>query len=253
MTKPTKPPELVCYSLTNEPLKLRPAPSTRPWMDATPEKYAYRCLPLAIANAHGWELLSPSAFMAEWRGSKAPDGITVTSLGAGPAPAISHFGSGVLTFHVNALFRTEPGWNMFVGGPINRPKHGIQALTGIIETDWTVASFTMNWIFTAPGRVTFAEGEPFCFFFPVQRGYLDEIEPRTERIAAVQNRPVYDEYVAWRDGRAKFLQDLPVEGSDANERGWEKTYFQGFKPNGQQGVTDHQTKLRLKPFPPAKP
>ena len=39
---------------------------------------------------------------------------------AGPqhlAP-ISHFGSGVLTFHVNALFRTEPGINLWVTGPV---------------------------------------------------------------------------------------------------------------------------------------
>ncbi|MDB5367518.1 MAG: hypothetical protein JWM77_3445 [Rhodospirillales bacterium] len=252
MTKP-KPPELICYSLTNEPPLLRPAPATRPWMDATPEKYAYRCLPLSIANAHGWELLVPSPFMAEWRGSKAHDGVTVTSLSGGPAPAMSHFGSGVLTFHVNALFRTDPGWNLFVGGPLNRPKHGIQGLTGLIETDWTVASFTMNWMFTAPGRVTFAEGEPFCFFFPVQRGHLDTIEPRSERIAAPQNRAVYDQYVAWRDGRAKFLKDLPVAGSEANQAGWEKSYFQGSNPNGQQGVADHQTRLRLKPFAPPKP
>ena len=38
-----------------------------------------------------------------------------------------------------------------VQGPINRPKDGIAALPGIIETDWSPYSFTMNWMFTRPG------------------------------------------------------------------------------------------------------
>jgi Family of unknown function (DUF6065) len=29
----------------------------RAWMDATDQRFAYRCLPLNIANAHGWEIL----------------------------------------------------------------------------------------------------------------------------------------------------------------------------------------------------
>jgi hypothetical protein len=28
-------------------------------MDASPEAFAYRCLPLNIANAHGWGILTP--------------------------------------------------------------------------------------------------------------------------------------------------------------------------------------------------
>ena len=51
------------------------------------------------------------------------------------APAVSHFGHGILTFHMPCLFRTEPGVDLMVQGPINRPKDAIAPLSGIIETD----------------------------------------------------------------------------------------------------------------------
>lgn len=245
---PAKAGNLTCFELTADPVQIRPAPSTRQWMDDTQEGFAYRCLPLNIANAHGWEVLNPAPFTAEWQGSTAHDGITVTPLSDKPVLAMSHFGSGVLTFHVSALFRTDPGMNLWVSGPTNLPKHGIQALTGVIETDWSVATFTMNWLFTAPGKVTFEEGEPFCFFFPVPRGTLEPMQPRQEPLATREHRPMYDEYVAWRNQRAQFLVDLKVPGTEANKVGWEKTYFQGTRPNGTQGTPDHQTRLRLRPF-----
>jgi Family of unknown function (DUF6065) len=43
------------------------------------------------------------------------------------------------------VFRTPPGCNLYVRGPANSPKDGIAALEGIIETDWSEATFTMNW------------------------------------------------------------------------------------------------------------
>ena len=60
---------------------IRPAPSTRNWMDATPEAFAYRCLPLNIANAHGWELLNPSAFEAIWTDRAAAERVRQAARG----------------------------------------------------------------------------------------------------------------------------------------------------------------------------
>ena len=63
-----------------------------------------------------------------------------------------------------------------VQGPINRPKDGIAALSGIIETDWSPYSFTMNWMFTRPGTpVRFEKGEPYCHIFPVSCGALERL------------------------------------------------------------------------------
>ena len=178
------------------------------------------------------------------------DGIKITPLtpfGDFP-PVMSHFGEGVLTFHVLGLFRTDPKVNLWVTGPVNRPKHGIQALTGVVETDWSVASFTMNWKFTAPGvRIRFEKDEPFCFFFPLPRGTLDEIEPEIKSISAAGD-DIYGGYTAWRESRSNFIETLNIPGSAAAKARWERTYFQGARPDGLPGPADHQTRIRLKPF-----
>ena len=49
--------ELTAYIIDGHELRIRPAPVERLWMDRTNERSAYRCLPLNIANAHGWEIL----------------------------------------------------------------------------------------------------------------------------------------------------------------------------------------------------
>ncbi|MCU0687754.1 MAG: DUF6065 family protein [Polyangiaceae bacterium] len=238
-------PTLTCYSIAADPPILRPGPPTREWMDETREGYAYRCLPLSIANGHGWEVLNPSPFEATWRGNTGTNGVLITSLDDSTPLATSHFGHGVLTFHIHALFRTDPGVNLWVSGPSNHPKHGIQPLQAVVETDWTYATFTMNWLFTAPGTVRFDRDEPFCFFFPVSRGGLNAMEPELRSVA--DDRATYEGYVAWRTQRADFLRELPIAGTEAHEAGWEKTYFQGVRPNKTK-VADHQTKLRLKAF-----
>jgi hypothetical protein len=242
--------KLTCYETSADPIVIRPAEPEREWMDASNQGFAYRCLPLVIANAHGWEILSPASFEAEWTGSNDLDGVRIrplSSFGDYP-PVISHFGEGVLTFHVSALFRTDPGVNLWITGPVNRPKHGICPLTGVVEADWAVASFTMNWKFTAPGiRVRFEKDEPFCFVFPISRGNLEDMQPELKSLSDAPPE-TYNGYVAWRDSRTEFIDTLQTPGSAANKAKWERTYFQGNRPDGKPGAPDHQTRIRLKPF-----
>jgi hypothetical protein len=47
----------------------------RDWMDATPSRFAYRCLPLTIANQTGLWVKNPVGFTATWRGSERPESI----------------------------------------------------------------------------------------------------------------------------------------------------------------------------------
>src|ERR1700722_13319430 len=111
---------LILYPTSGIKPEFRPAPVTRPWMDAAPEAFAYRCLPLNIANAHGWEVLCPSSFEAFWNGGGRTGGPRPIVAGIRPLddagwPGLSHFGCGVVTFHVGYLVRTEPGYDLWVG------------------------------------------------------------------------------------------------------------------------------------------
>jgi hypothetical protein len=120
-----------------------------------------------------------------WNGGREKDAIRIKAAAPERLASISHFGSGVLTFHVTALFRTEPGMNLWVTGPVNRPKDGIAPLLGVIETDWAPYTFTMNWLFTRPNQpVRFEKGEPFCFFFPLLRDMVESVEPEMRDLSS---------------------------------------------------------------------
>ena len=239
--------KLTLYRLYGKTPAIRPAPVERQWMDDTPQSYAYRCLPLNIANVHGWELLCPCSFTAVWDGGVGMESVRVESDAHEYVRPISHFGSGILTFHVGAVFRTEPGYSLYATGPVNAPKAGIQALTGIIETDWAPYSFTMNWRFTTPGvRVTFDEGEPYCTIFPVARGLLESVEPEVRDID--EDATLAQFHGEWTESRRGFNKALTEQEAQAVKEKWQKAYYLGKNPDGCDGTPTHHMKLHLKAF-----
>jgi hypothetical protein len=241
--------DLICYLHPGWAPLIRPAPATRAWMDETPEAFAYRCLPLNIANAHGWELLAPCGFDATWTGEAGVDAVTIT-----PAPdakperlPVSLFGQGVLTFHVEGIFRTPPGWNLWVGGSPNRAKDGIAPLTGIVETDWSPFTFTMNWRFTRPGhRIHFDALEPICFLFPVERAAIEAFSPKFEPLDA--DPATKERFQAWSRARDAFHERMRLDPPRTPADRWQKHYYRGVDAAGESLVDDHRSKLHLRPF-----
>jgi hypothetical protein len=197
---------------------------------------------------HGWELLSPCTFDAMWTGGTSINDVLIRLAEPTDMPPVSIFGQGVLTFHVPGLFRTPPGWNLWVGGSPNSFKHGIQALNGIVETDWSPYTFTMNWRFTAPRTpVRFERGEPVCFFFPLQTGLIEGFEPRFEPMEAEPGLP--ETFAAWSRSRDAFQERVAREQPANPTDRWQKHYYRGVDPvNEEPTPFEHRTKLRLKPF-----
>jgi hypothetical protein len=245
--------DFLCYLHQGWHPRSRPAEPTRDWMDKTPEAYAYRCLPLNIANAHGWEILSPCAFQAYWNGGSATADVTVrvpNDVPPGERP-VSLFGQGTVTFHIQGLFRTPPGWNLWIGGSPNRAKDAIAPLTGIVETDWSPYTFTMNWRFTRRNHwVRFEAGEPICFVFPVQRGALERMNPK---LVPLESDPdAAEQFAAWSRSRNSFQEAVAKQAPATPADKWQKRYYRGLDMHDRAGIADHNGKLRLKPFTPGK-
>ena len=224
-----------------------PGGPTRAWMNATPNRFAYRCLPMVIANQWGWMIQTRHRVEAVWDGTQSPAGVKIVS--DGPEPSViasSHFGSGVLTFHVGFLFCTPPGFNIHVRGPANWPKDGIYALEGIVETDWIESTFTMNWKFTRPNHpVVFEAGEPVAMISLVPRGQMEQFVP--EILPLSSNPERHEKYMAWSKSRNQFNADLTVPGSEAKKVGWQKDYTRGRTVTGD-AAPEHQTAIELRPF-----
>jgi hypothetical protein len=145
--------------------QLRPSPSRRHWMDELP--HSYKCLPLVIANQWGWQILCPTDVVIRWNGDPNLAGLQI-DVAPQYLPAIkSQFGSGIVTFSPPWLFRTPPGWDLYLKGPSNRWKTNCVPLEGVIETWWLNFTFTINWKLVEPGTVSFARGESLGQLMPV--------------------------------------------------------------------------------------
>ncbi len=240
--------KLTLYINNPAAVDLRPLEMKRGWMDATAESFAYRCLPLNISNAHGWGLYVKKEFSLVWDGGNLRESIKITPDSEEiKRIAVSHFGHGVLTFHVYGVFVTEPGWNLYVSGPPNGVKDGIAPLSGIIETDWSPYSFTMNWRCTRPNvPIVFEEGEVFCALFPVQRGVAEAFEPEIRPFSEAPELMRQNEM--FKKARSDFAEQKRGMTYAEGKSKWQKRYFQGLMPDDTQGCPEHQTKLKIKPF-----
>ncbi|MCT2398665.1 cupin-like domain-containing protein [Novosphingobium mangrovi (ex Huang et al. 2023)] len=241
--------DFLCYVAPGWEPRIRAASSKRDWMDAAPESFPYRCLPLAIANSHGWEILSPCGFEVVWNGGVAPEDVTVRADEGAREHEIpvALFGLGSFTIHVQGLFRTPPGWNLYVSGPPNAAKDGAVPLAGIVETDWSPYTFTMNWRLTRPGHpVRFEENEPIAQIFPVERGAIEKMQPRVVPLS--DNPELEAEFRNWSHSRDAFQARVAANPPDKPADKWQKLYYRGLMPGGRCPVADHQGKLHVPEF-----
>ena len=128
-------PEIEAYLRDGAPVvPVVPAVVARDWMTQTPSRFANRCLPVLLANQSGWFLLNPHTIEVSWSGGPGLGDVAVryvdVEAGTESIPmsarlAGSHFGHGILTWQVPYIFRTSPGYNLWVRGATNWPKDGI--------------------------------------------------------------------------------------------------------------------------------
>lgn len=238
---------LTCYRFRDQAPRLVPARADRAWMDATVKRFAYRCLPLSIANAMGWELRSPARVTAQWNGGPEPEDLAIEI--DDPAwregrLALSHFGHGILTFSTGYLFRTDPGIAVWARGVPNLPKDGIAPLEGIIETDWLPFTFTMNWQLTRPGSVAFDEDEPFCFLTLIAYRALEQVRPEIVPMSVAPE--IHEEYLAWRQARLDFNARLAASDPETVRQSWQKWYVRGDdNPTGAAPSPSHMSKVAI--------
>lgn len=239
-------PELTIYPISSERIDIIPASFEREWMDNTPNRFAYRCIPLSIANASGWELLNALEFEAEWDGTDGKDAIKLSApakLDVVKDNVMTHFGCGILTFQTGYIFKTSPGWATWVRGSPNKHKDGIYPLDGVVETEWLPFTFTMNWKFTKPGKVRFEKNEPFCFVTLLPHSIMDDIEPRIK----VMDQKLFNEYTNWSNKRNNFIGRLENNDAKTVQQGWQKNYVQGETMSGEK-AEHHISKRKLKSF-----
>jgi hypothetical protein len=232
---------LEAFALRENPQPLVPAPPNRDWMDATTRRHAYRCLPIAVANTYGWQLLLPVDVTAEWNGGMEIADVTVSC--GDSNQAVSNFARGVLTFDVAYIFRTPIDFHLLVTGPSNTFKDGVAPMTAVVESDWLPYTFTFNYQFTRPGRVHWQAGEPYAQLCVVRAGMQQTVQPVIRRLR--DNPQLEADHEAWRIRRTTLRDGIAAGNPDAIKRAVDRDYYLGRYADGEKTLADHVIKMRL--------
>ena len=240
---------------TNPGFTIEPAPVRRAWMDEFPERAPYRCLPLSMANQAGWLVRSPFNFHVMWRGKRDVQSLQITcddrldpfETKLFGRAIQSHFGSGVMSVVLPWLFRTPPGIGLWVHGPANWPIDHVYPLEGLVETNWTHQTFTMNWkVMKRNSQIYFKKGDPLCALTPFPLDLLESLEPE---IRSIESDPDLNaRYTEAARERKSTLRKTATEG----EVGFELHYMRGEVGDGARRE-DHRTKLKLGEFADNRP
>jgi hypothetical protein len=233
--------KLIAYALVNNPMEIKPASPKREWMDGTSSKFAYRCLPLSIANSYGWEVISPVDFSVTWDGGKGVHNVVVECQEPnGQLIPVAAFGEGTFTIHTGHVFKTEYPYALYVTGPVNEPHDGVIPLSGIVETYWLPYTFTMNWKLTRPGMVHFKKGDVLCHIYPINIEVFDNIEPELTLLS--DDEELEKLHWEWSNARSKFIQYKKINHPEMKDVIWQKNYFQGnYPPDGVRKCPVHIT------------
>ena len=161
---------------------------------------------MMLANHAGWFVLNPIAVRVTWNGGAGPRDLIVEYARTPPPQhaVVSYFGHGVVTWRIPILFRTPRGVQLLVRGPANSPKRDVYALEGIVETSWSIATFTMNWKLLTPSvPVIFEENEPICMLVPYRVSDIERVKPVMTSIFA--DPSLVEAYKAWSGQRFEFI------------------------------------------------
>ena len=220
----------------------------RDWMDASSGRFAYRCLPLTIANQTGLWVRNPVGFTAIWRGYDGSGSIDFhfdQSAEVWKKWISNEFGLGIITWNTPFLFRTRPaGSRLLVCGPANEFKRNAHPLTAIIESDWISMSFTMNWKIMNIGEpVRFELGEPLFQAIPLSSNVCLDLEEAAVTYKKLDDDPeVALAYREWDQSRIRFMQRS--KAGDLKPDAWQRDYFLGRDALGRQVAPVHMTKVK---------
>lgn len=218
--------------------KVVPLKKNRVWMDKTDDN-AYRCIPLNVANTYGWMVLSPVDFSAEWNGNNDKNDIRVDIDENYDRKLVSsEFGHGILSIVPDFIIKTPPGFSTYVRGVPNQISKNLQPFDAVVETDWLPFTFTFNFKFTAPGKLSIKKDQPLFTFFPVERGFIESFDTVVSNIK--DNKELLKDYKEYND-----LRDMQSSGNKDNVKG---TYSRGFLGDKKFDIINHQRTTILSEF-----
>ncbi len=233
----------VNYLLTNtheKKFQIVPLKIHRDWMNKTQEKFAYKCLPLNVANQYGWAVVSPCDFKVSWYGGTHEENVEVFDIPDEYSACIqSHFGDATFTINPDFIIQTPENYSIYIRGIPNKEYGILKPLDAIVETDWLPFTFTYNFKFMESGIYEFKKGDLLFCFFPILRNTVENFEIISQNIE--ENPQLNNDFKEFATARQDALNKRGLQ-----PYGFQRFYADGRGPNKVYNITNHIKKLFFK-------
>jgi hypothetical protein len=157
----------------NSPIHIAPMSIKRDWMDATPEKHAYRCFPVTQANMVGWYLYSEKDIKFIWNGINDTSSENVEII-EGKEFSYTGRGQSSVSFMTGLVFRTEPNISLLTINPVNYFNEDFETLSSLISTSFYDNDFPLAIkARSANKEIIIKSGQPLATILPISITSLD--------------------------------------------------------------------------------
>jgi hypothetical protein len=152
---------------------ITPMSIKRDWMDATPEKHAYRCFPVTQANMIGWHLSCNEDISFIWNGinDTTSDNVTIIK---GEGNVYTGRGQSSISFNTGLVFRSDENISLFTINPVNYFNEDFETISSLISTSWLDTAFPLAIkARTANKEIIIKAGTPLATIIPISLTALD--------------------------------------------------------------------------------
>lgn len=227
-------PILTAYKTNPNSFIIEPLSVKRQWMEDTPDKHAYHCFPVTMANTIGWTLSSPVDISFTWNGiiDTTPDTVNILS---GKEYAYTGRGQGTISFMTGLIFKSEKNISLLT---INCPNYfyeDFEVMSSVIST-----SFYPNELplaiksKIANKEIIIKAGEPIATIIPISLTSLKDESIEIKDFVFTQ------EYADAQKNYGDAAQEVNKSGK------WTDWYRDAINENGNS-VGEHEVKsLKLK-------
>jgi hypothetical protein len=227
-------PILKAYKTNPKSFIIEPLSIKREWMENTPDKHAYHCFPVTMANSIGWTLSSPVDISFTWNGivDTTPDTVNILS---GKEYAYTGRGQGTVSFMTGLIFRSEKNISLF---SINCPNYfyeDFEVMSSLISTSFYPNELPLAIKAKIPNKeIIIKAGTPIATIVPISLSSLKD------EYIEIQDFVMTEEYGKKQRSYGDAAQEINKTGS------WTDWYRDAVDEHNNS-VGEHEVKsLRLK-------
>jgi hypothetical protein len=180
-------PILNAYKTNPNAFDLAPLPVDREWMDKTPDKHAYRCFPVTLANTIGWTVSAKEDISFVWDGIIDTTDSHVKIL-KGNNIAYTGRGQGTVSFNTGLIFRSEKDISLMVLPLPNYFITDFVPMSSVISTSFYPHDFPLAIrVLKQDKEITINAGDPIAVILPISLSRLKEESIVVENFVAPED------------------------------------------------------------------